>query len=366
MVFLVLPSALRRFSKVQNWVDESRAWIKNPFESEWWNFIKPSRKFSYFLLGLMVLTPLAVKHAGFSDDPKDLFEKSHPFRKAIEYITYSRGWAQDIQVVFSASVSEAKRAELEAKFNHDPLVVSSESALTLEHYFTRGVQGLEQSLIERDLDSSGILKHFRAKTGESRIVYYLKDSEQKHILEFKKRVEGQCPDESCYVTGPIELYHQFVSQVAKTLTESLSLSLILVFITLWYLLIARQVPFGWQLIITSMWGPCFMLILIAALQVSINAFTSSIAAIMVGMAGDNAIQFMFAYRKSNFEDRMHSRREGAFFTSIVMAACSLAFLAAVYRPPKMMGSMLCIGFLACFYGDYGILSSLVSRKKETL
>jgi predicted RND superfamily exporter protein len=361
MVLIALPSVLRRIPHGRNWVDDSRAWFTNPLQGRFWNFIKPSRNFSRVLLILIVLMPFAIEHANFSDDPKNLFESSHPFRRAIDYITDSRGWAQDIQVVFSADVSEVRKLELEEKFMRDPLVVTRESASLIENYFTQGLKPLDQSLVKRDLAASGALKHFEAKTGESRVIYYLKDSEQAHILQFKHRVESQCPEQECYVTGPIELYHEFVSQVSTTLTESLLVSLALVILILLYLVKARAVPFGWQLIATSLWGPCFILILISSLQISINAFTSSIAAIMVGLAGDNAIQFMFAYRKSNFEARMHSRGEGAFFTSVVMAACSLAFLAAAYRPPKTLGALLCVGFLACFYGDYGILSGLVSR-----
>jgi predicted RND superfamily exporter protein len=366
MVLIVLPSVLRRIRVLPNWVDESRAWIQNPLQSRFWRFIKPSRKMSFALLSLVALMPFAIEHANFSDDPKDLFESSHPFRKAIAYILQSRDWSQDIQVVFSADVSEKRRIELEKKFMQDPLVVARESSATIEQYFTQGLGPLDEALVKRDLDASEILKHFQAKTGEFRAIYYLKDSEQKDILQFKQKVESQCPEQECYVTGPIELYHEFVSQVSVTLTESLLMSLALVTLILYYLVWARRVPFGWQLIVSSLWGPCFILVLISALQISINAFTSSIAAIMVGLAGDNAIQFMFAYRKSDFEGRMQTRGEGAVFTSLVMAACSLSFLAAVYRPPKMLGSLLCLGFLACFYGDYGILSGLISRQPKKL
>ena len=310
------------------------------------------------------MIPFAVHFANFSDDPKDLFESSHPFRTALHYILESRGWSQDINVIISAGVSQDKKERLMESFKQDPLVAKMESSKTISDYFARNLNPLDQALVKRDLEASSVFNHFEAKNGDSRVVLFIKDTDQKTVLGFKKRIEDQCPKQECYVTGPIDLYHEFVFQVSRTLTESLAVSLGIVALILMALIRVRKVPFGFALMASSLWGPCFMLVLLSVTQVSINAFTSSFAAIMVGLAGDNAIQFMFAYRKSDFLGRMRTRGNGAFFTCAVMAACSLTFLGSVYRPPKVMGALLFLGFLLNFFGDYAILEGLIQSSKQ--
>ena len=115
------------------------------------------------------------------------------------------------------------------------------------------------------------------------------------------------------------------------------------------------------MIISSFWGPAVLLCMIYLLDISINFVTCIIASTLVGLTGDNAIQFLFASNSDNLSDGILERGASSFYCSITMALCSLVFLGSYFDAPKTLGLMLAAGFILSYLGDVWLLKGLTKK-----
>ena len=116
-----------------------------------------------------------------------------------------------------------------------------------------------------------------------------------------------CPTNLCWIGGEIVAFADFSKSLIQTLFDSFFISLILVGIVIFYLAWASGIKNYFSLIISSFWGPAVILCLIYAFDLSINFVTCIIASTLVGLTGDNAIQFIFASKNQELELGMKSR-----------------------------------------------------------
>ena len=99
-------------------------------------------------------------------------------------------------------------------------------------------------------------------------------------------------------------------------------------------------------------------------QIKINFITSLVIAIMVGMNGDNTIQFMLSGRKDSIYDGIKKRATGTILTTFLLMMSSLVFLLHYFEPPKVFGLLLMFGFLISLVGDLWILKGLLPTQSE--
>ena len=89
-----------------------------------------------------------------------------------------------------------------------------------------------------------------------------------------------------------------------------------------------------------------------------------IASILVGIAGDNAILYLFLSGRGKSVDGGLTRMGPAsWLVAIGTMAASSVFFFGYFAPMRTLGLMLIAGFALVFFGDVFVLRSLLPSKK---
>lgn len=107
-----------------------------------------------------------------------------------------------------------------------------------------------------------------------------------------------------------------------------------------------------------------MVLVVALFQVEINFLTAIFSSILVGICGDNAIQFLLASRKKNLSENIDSRGPGALIIAFIMFCAGLSFLMSYFQPVRILGVLLSFGLLSALIGDLWGLRLLIVKKPK--
>jgi predicted RND superfamily exporter protein len=365
MVMVFVPSLLSLVPPLRRWTKKRSAFLARFRNINTRRFI-PGQKFARVLLCLMVLAPWAVSAVNVSDDPTGLFPRSHPFRAAMNYIKQTRGWENTLDLLFAADVTPVSRAEILDKIAKLPFIGRVEEAAPLVAFLKHGLDVSDQGFVEDQINSAGILERYRTEDGRYRAILYIRSSDLIDYRAFREALSKICGPETCKVSGLVDLYSEYTYSISHTLAESLVLSLALVTLIMVFIIRSKRAPHGTLLILSSFWGPLMMLLVLAIFRIPLNVYNCNCASVLIGLTGDNAIQFVFASRRGRLEEGVGSRRDGAIFTSVVMSLGCLVFLAAAFQPPRVLGVLLFFGFLFCLAGDYWLLKGLLGPSRDEI
>ena len=154
-------------------------------------------------------------------------------------------------------------------------------------------------------------------------------------------------------------YADFASRVPETLLSSMVISILLVSSVIaalaWSIGKRREIA---PLLLASFWGPALMLACEGIFHLKVNFLSCIFASVLVGLTGDNAIQFLWSSRRGKLEEGMLKRGSASIVTSLLMASASFVFLGSYFDPPKTFGALLAGGLLASLFGDLWILKGL--------
>lgn len=367
LLFLVLPAAITIWPSIANWCRSS---TDNSMKSDnavinrWFRRRAVVRAgvtifFAVFPIGIAALFFLNVQ-----DDPKRMLPSSHPFRVELERTKSELGWEFPVSIVFPLGRELDVIAEITAETRKISGVAAVESLSEIALWMGKGLSAETQDVVLRDTVFRGMTRRFQSSEGTGRIVLYVKSASLESIADLRKTVETKiCDQYECRLVGEIVAYADFVRSVSETLFESLitglftivALILALAFVRLDLSVFLYVAP---RMIASILWGPMAMLALLAASQVALNMVTLICASVVVGLTGDNAIQFLYARRIKSRSDllvALADRSEGAFVTGGLTALASLVFLISYFDPPRVLGILLFSCFLLSLIGDtYGL------------
>ena len=199
----------------------------------------------------------------------------------------------------------------------------------------------------------------KRETGESRTTIFVRDSDSASLAPLRARVEKLCPGQECSLTGSLIAYADFTERIPSILLESFLTSLALVIGVILFLAWQEQVPHAIALVLSSLWGPAFMLLSMALLGLPVNLMTCMFASVLVGLAGDNAIQFIL--NRSDLEGGISERGGASLLCCGMMSVTSLLFCLSYFEPPHVFGVMLPIGLISCTLGDIWLLKGLMRK-----
>jgi predicted RND superfamily exporter protein len=223
---------------------------------------------------------------------------------------------------------------------------------------------LARKMVQTEFEHSKFAERYLSSSRDERVILYLKTTNTQKLNELRSSVAHLCPEHECWVGGEIIAFADFSRSLIHTLFDSFFLSLVLVAIVLAYLAWASGKHHYFSLIIASFWGPAVILCLIYAFDLSINFVTCIIASTLVGLTGDNAIQFIFASKENSLEKGIEERGPSSLYCALTMGLCSLVFLGSYFEAPKVLGVLLAAGFFFSLIGDVWILNGLTPKKKE--
>ncbi len=119
------------------------------------------------------------------------------------------------------------------------------------------------------------------------------------------------------------------------------------------------------MVITSFWGPITALGIMGALQIPLNIFTSIFATILVGITGDNAIQFLLHSPSPSLKNGLAQKGKSALAMALLVGLCSLCLTTFTLQPLKKLGLLFFMGFGLSFFGDYFLLKGWLRSSATT-
>ncbi|MDZ4083884.1 MAG: hypothetical protein U1E10_13155 [Bdellovibrionales bacterium] len=376
LLFLVLPAALTIWPRMAAWWRSSSTESKGIGHGLFFGLLRHrvigktgvALFFAVFPVGLASLFFLNVQ-----DDPKRMLPSSHPFRLELDRLKSDLGWEFPVSIVFPIGRDLEVINEITRHAEKLPGVAAVESLGEIASWMGKDLSPEVADVVYRDAVFRGMTRRFQTSDGTGRIVLYLKSASLESVSVIKHAVETKiCPQYECRLVGEVVAYADFVRSVSETLFESLTSGLVAVVLLIFALSFIRLdltvFPYvAPRMIASLLWGPMAMLALLAGSQVSLNMVTLICASVVVGLTGDNAIQFLFARKTRSKADlllALSDRTEGALVTAGLTAVSSLVFLVSYFDPPRVLGVLLFSCFLLSLIGDTFGLRLLMGDLKD--
>ncbi|HUP56767.1 MAG TPA: MMPL family transporter, partial [Bdellovibrionota bacterium] len=373
MLFVLLPAILPVILRgKRTWVDPERAYLGGLFDG-----LSVRALPRWAVRASLLVFPLsfvAFHHLNANDTPSKIFPVNHPYNVALRTLRETKGWQGTVSLLWDAPgpIEETSPAleKVASRMSEDRrlrgTIVGFETADRAERWLNR------QDLVPPQVAPH----HFRRTLQYDQLVdpkerpratLYLRDNSALELQELKKVAAENCPKGECHVGGDLIAYADFATMVPKTLFDVIHSALLLVGLIIAYLAFAvgqqRYIP---QLLASAFWGPCLMVVVLAALGIPMDFLKCIFAGVLVGMTGDNAVQFLFAARgKSRGLESGIAHCGGASIqTNLCMALTALMYLGSYFDPPKTFGLILASGLVATLLGDLWLLNGYLGLGKR--
>lgn len=321
----------------------------------------------FLSMALLILSIGSIPRIHFDYDPRKDFPDGHLATRDSKYLQESRHWTGTISLVFPDSEDEAAIQTTLGVIRSHQNIAAIDDPLNILNRLSAHQDPAIKKMIEREFRSSATFKKFYSDRRELRAVIYLKEISLQALAETQSFIESSCELTKCFPTGELLVVREFSEQVSKTLFESFFGSLILVSLIIFGLSVALGANRKFRLLYSVIWCPMVMIGLLVFFQVPINFITVVFAAVLVGLTGDNAIQFLFANKSDDLSQGVDAMGLGALQLLVLLVACSLVFLSFTMVPMKVLGILFAVGFLASWIGDIWLLRGLlkVSDRPKT-
>ena len=358
VIFTVLPALLARYPACRAWTDSRRAWGAGVLARVVGRGLP--RAVAMGLLLVHVAGAYAAWHLNRNDSIAKLFDERNPYRRGFEYVAASRGYQGSLSVVLPGA---SDRDRVEAALRRVSGVNGVVRVLDPYQVLDDAAGGRRVEPAEIAAGDTAVARRMRgllAPDGSLRAVVYLADVELLALEKTVGALKALCRREGGYVGGELVTYAEFADRVPATLFGSLGLCLLLVGAVLLALLVAAGQRGKLPVLLASMWGPAAMMILLWVLRVPLSFLTCIFASVLVGMAGDNVIQYVFATRRDRLQQGIQRRGVASILVALSMALACLVFTGSAFVPSRRLGLLLALGFLLSLAGDLWVLRGLLA------
>lgn len=320
----------------------------------------PSRRIVLVIIALtLVFAGNAIVHFHRFGSPVDVFRSQHPLSLSMQEFRKQLGWKSAVSVLFKRFEPREEQERLLQDIQRHPLVATTDSPYLALQYLTEKTAGPIREMIEREYLSTAMSQRYLAKTGETRALLYLKSTDTAEIFDLLKYTTEICRDQ-CHLSGELVAVAEFSQKVVKSLYISLMVSLALVIVVLLIIGIGKKVRAIPVLVLSVIWGPAALIIVFFLFDVPIDLVSCIVLNVLVGLAGDNLIQFLF--HPKGVSRGLATLAPASFKTALLMVVLSLVFLGSDFIPTQQMGLMMAVGVLLTVLGDIGILAGLLNKK----
>jgi uncharacterized protein len=344
-------------------------WI-NPAKAITFRF-EPKRILPRYLLSAASIAVFASGLFGFTklnydDRVSRNFPSGHEYSLDLSYIRESRGWEGLLYVQFDDVTSlphpDSHIDQVLAEIAKDANVVGVENPNDLLRFSTEKLPAQMSELALNDVSVSPTYRKSFTDDGRARATLYLKSSDLGEIRHTVSAIQNACRGMACRPVGESMVYLEYAQRVSRTLFESFAVSLALVGGVLLLLSFGTGIRTQLLILYTSCWGPVAMIGVMALFKTAINPVTGIFAAILVGLTGDNAIQYLFAGRDSDLESGVRRQASASVLLTMLLMLCSASFLGLTLVPLKTLGGLFLAGFALCLFGDLFLLNGLLRRR----
>ncbi|CAN5431455.1 hypothetical protein BH10BDE1_BH10BDE1_05110 [soil metagenome] len=298
------------------------------------------------------------------DAPTAVFPQNHPTNVAARQLLEVRGWQTYFSLIFKNPEEHEFNRKLIEDLKKQPSVVAIENQIEIDAYLKKDIPTSYHSTVDQLWSLSGASQRLHSQDSlEDRAIVYVSTQDIENTNRLTKWVHDRCRDK-CYLAGSLVSYSEFGERVLSTLMSSLLMSLGLVSFILIFLCLAKDVRPMFPIIISATWGPLAMIFYFVAFQVPIFYITSMFASILVGLAGDNSIQFIFSRAKRGPVEGIQSLGASAILIIAAMSALSTVMFFSHFEALQKLGVLMICGFLLMLFGDIAILRSISPNKDD--
>jgi uncharacterized protein len=361
--FIILPALMERFKGFRKLADPTRAF--RPEIADRILDIPLNRRWARGLLVIIPLGMYTLFNLHISGAPKDMMTADHPFIQGLSELKNSRGWEGVVHVVFAADQDPQTKVQVLEKLESLPNVQRVLSLEKIEDFAVKGLSLARKELVLTDLESTDLYKSYISKTGRSKATLYVKDTATEPMMKLLEGINQECQGR-CFGTSESAAHAEFSAKVPEAFISSFGLSMALVsliLIALVRFLTVSPRPY-FSILVSSMWGPFFVLTLFWLFNTKINFMACLFTSVLIGLTGDNAIQFLFTSRKKNLNTGLSRRGGGSILISLIIAMSCMVFWGSYFVSPRVYGMFLAVGIIAATFGDVWILKAFQVREKS--
>jgi predicted RND superfamily exporter protein len=208
-----------------------------------------------------------------------------------------------------------------------------------------------------------------APDGSLRAQVFLEDLDLDSVAFLRDVVRANGQGTGVYPAGELIAYADFAEAVPRALLRSLVLCLLLVGTLLALVVRARGGTPIAPVLAAAGWGPALVLVMMAAFAVPVNFLTCVFASVLVGLTGDNAVQYLCAAAPGGGDvglaEGAAQRGAASIQIALIMSLCALVFLGSAFVASRRLGLLLGLGLLASLVGDLWVLRSLLSPGRRS-
>jgi predicted RND superfamily exporter protein len=361
VTFYVIPAAMNVFPYLRTWVNREDRLVNRAIERL--GKIPPIRAVALVLLFGIAAGVYGFTHLRSNDSVESMWPSNHPFSASLKTLGTNLGWKGNIDVIFNSNIDGDEVTHLVNEIAAKTSTGQVDSAFRAESAIRHEpIPDALYPTVKFELESSSSFRRYIGTTENyRRAIFYLPDLSLDAVISFKEAVESICQGR-CFTSGDVVAMSQFSVEVIKTLIDSFIVSLVIVAIIIFILATALNSGNQFRLIISSMWGPVVLIGSVPLLMGGINFVTCVFAAVLVGLAGDSAIQFIFATRNGNIAHSVDSNQSAAISVCLTLAICSLSYLTSSFLQPRDLGLLFFGGYIVLLVGDVWLLKNLLAWK----
>ncbi len=359
-VFCVLPAILI-LVKSKWWIAPGFLSQQNSRLQKWLVQVSEIKFPKAVSLALLLIFPLAIWGAfklNVEDSPEKFFAPGHIISEASNHLSKNRGWRSDVTLLFPEDATDESKNKILALARQWPNVSAVEDLPTTEKYLTSQVESEDhrQAIIQFWRESPFITR-LKNESSE-RAILYLKSLERVDLEALVVAVEKSCPNKECALASGLTSYVEFGDRVLRTLFESLFISLALVLLIIFTLAKYKGSKNIFALCISSIWGPFALVVVFYVFQVPVFFITTICAAVLVGLSGDNSIQFIFNEKGNDINKSVSQLGVASLLVMIAMVFVTVIFFFSPMWPLQKLGGLMILGFWLGWIGDVIILRGL--------
>ena len=358
-VFLLLPAYLKLFPKLTRTTTLSQ--IRFYQSLKWWTKVRTPRFAVFSLIGLALGSLLFLSHLHVEDSPESLFSKSHIVQRNSDFFNSTRHWRAEVSLLFHHPENESVNRQIIEKLKKSQQSLQIESPFDVVDYLKEGLNKPDGELSERFWRDSIYSKRLIAEDKTTRAQLFIPSTELQQIGNLISEIKHICPKKECELVGSLVSYYEFGTRILKTLFESLAYSLVLVLLILVFVGKNLNKLVLFKAILSALWGPMALLALFIIFKIPIFYVTSVCVSVLVGLAGDNTIQFIFAAQnKKNLTEGVRELQIPSLLVSIGIIFLSVLFFGSEIAPMHRLGLLMIVGTILTYIGDVWILKGLTN------
>lgn len=340
IIFNIAPALIEKY------------YTKNPMKflfTQKLNSFRPKKILFYLSLIPVIVALLSIPKLTSDDNVENIFFKDHPYHRNTNYFSDTRGWKREFYILLNKDVDVLSDIlKIEGVDN-----IQSFSGLVKD--LTKDLDENSKKYLEEALEVSELHQRFKHPQGSVAKIR-VKESSLSDLKEVTKKVSRLCENDQCTLFGRSVDFARYSDRILQTLYKSFATSFLLILAFLAFLSFKKLGRISFAIIYSALWGPLVMIGVFSLLNIPLNFISCIFFSVYLGLAGDNAVQYLFNANKLENPDLEKIGTSSVHITFFTVLG-SLAITLSGFKFTAELGLYFAFGFILNFIGDYYILKS---------